>query len=97
MTPVHQSVDATSAPSSLREAVRSGSPREQVLAAEQLGMLGEGIATGVLESAVLDEGRPLVVRRAAATALGRIGWARSAALRPRDGCDRELLRAVAPG
>jgi HEAT repeat protein len=63
--------------SALREALRYGSPGDQVLAAEQLGLLGDGTGTGVLESAVSDEDRPLLVRRAAATALGRIGWSRS--------------------
>jgi HEAT repeat protein len=62
-----------------------------MLAAEQLGLLGDGTGTGVLESAVSDEGRPLVVRRAAATALGRIGWTRST-----DPLSRVLARSEDP-
>ncbi len=68
---------STLAPTALRETLRSGSAAEQVLAAERLGLLGDGTATGVLESAVADEDRPVEVRRAAATALGLIGWTRS--------------------
>jgi HEAT repeat protein len=45
----------------------------------------------VLESAVTDEGRPIVVRRAAATALGRIGWTRSS-----DPLSRVLAHAEDP-
>ena len=70
-------VDACQALAALREVLRCGSPGDQVLAAEELGRLGDGTATGVLESAVTDEDRPVVVRGAAATALGRIGWVRS--------------------
>ena len=74
---MHPPVDATRSLPALREALRWATPGEQVLAAEQLGLLGDGTATGALESAVADQERPLVVRRAAATALGRIGWTRS--------------------
>ncbi len=91
MTTVHQPVEQILVRTALREALRSGSLREQVLAAERLGQLGDGIGTGVLESAVSDEDRPLVVRRAAATALGRIGWTRSA-----DPLSRVLARADDP-
>jgi HEAT repeat protein len=77
VTTVHPRVDTTLDQPALREALRCGSARDQVLAAETLGLLGDGTATGVLESAVTDEDRPGVVRRAAATALGRIGWTRS--------------------
>ena len=77
MTTVHPPIEKNPALPVLREALRSGSPADQLLAAERLGQLGDGTGTGVLESAVSDEGRPLVVRRAAATALGRIGWTRS--------------------
>jgi HEAT repeat protein len=75
----------------LRETLRCGAPDEQALAAERLGLLGDGIATGVLESAVTDEHRPLAVRRAAATALGRIGWIRST-----DPLARVLTQSVEP-
>ena len=75
----------------LREALRCGAPDEQVRAAEQLGLLGDGTATGVLESAVTDEHRPPAVRRAAATALGRIGWSRST-----DPLSRVLTQSVDP-
>ena len=75
----------------LRETLRSGSAEEQVASAEQLGLLGDSTATGVLESAVSDEDRPLEVRRAAATALGRIGWTRST-----DPLSRVLARSVDP-
>jgi HEAT repeat protein len=91
VTTLHLRPDATDALPALREALRSGSPGDQVLAAEQLGLLGDGTGTGVLESAVLDEDRPLAVRRAAATALGRIGWTRSA-----DPLSRVLARSVDP-
>jgi HEAT repeat protein len=83
--------DATHLPA-LRETLRCGSPGDQILAAEQLGVLGDGTATGVLESAVTDEDRPLAVRQAAATALGRIGWTRST-----DPLSRVLVRSVDPG
>jgi HEAT repeat protein len=91
VTTVHQPVDETSALPALREALRNGSPCDQVLAAEQLGLLGDGTGTGVLESAVSDEDRPVVVRRAAATALGRIGWTRST-----DPLSRVLARSEDP-
>jgi HEAT repeat protein len=92
VTTVHPRVDATDALPALREALRSGSPCDQVLAAEQLGLLGDGTGTGVLESAVVDENRPVIVRRAAATALGRIGWTRSS-----DPLSRVLAQSVDPG
>jgi hypothetical protein len=88
---VHLPVDATRL-SALREALRYGSPCDQVLAAEQLGLLGDGTGTGVLESAASDEDRPVVVRRAAATALGRIGWTRST-----DPLSRVLAHSSDPG
>ena len=77
VTTLHPPLDATQDPSALREALRCGAPDEQVDAAEQLGLLGDAIATGVLESALTDADRPTAVRCAAATALGRIGWTRS--------------------
>jgi HEAT repeat protein len=76
VTTMHRPVEDQPLPA-LREALRSASPGDQVLAAEQLGLLGDGTSTGVLESALTDEDRPIPVRRAAATALGRIGWSRS--------------------
>jgi HEAT repeat protein len=76
----------------LRETVRCGAPDEQERAAEQLGALGDGTATGVLESAVSDEQRPAAVRLAAATALGRIGWTRST-----EPLSRVLATSVDPG
>jgi HEAT repeat protein len=87
---MHRPVEDQPLPA-LREALRSASPGDQVLAAEQLGLLGDGTGTGVLESALTDEDRPLPVRRAAATALGRIGWARST-----DPLSRVLVRSVDP-
>jgi len=88
---MHRPVGEPQALPALREALRGGSPFDQVLAAEQLGLLGDGTGTGVLESALTDEGRPLPVRRAAATALGRIGWTRST-----DPLSRVLARSVDP-
>jgi HEAT repeat protein len=90
VTTAHLPAD-TAQLSALREALRHGSPCDQVLAAEQLGLLGDGTGTGVLESAVGDEDRPLLVRRAAATALGRIGWSRST-----DPLSRVLARSEDP-
>ena len=87
---MHRPVEDQALPA-LREALRSASSGDQVLAAEQLGLLGDGTGTGVLESAVTDEDRPLPVRRAAATALGRIGWSRST-----DPLSRVLVRSVDP-
>ena len=91
MTTVRPRADATPAPPALREALRWGSAREQVHAAEQLGLLGDGTATGLLESAVTDETRHLAIRRAAATALGRIGWTRSS-----DPLSRVLAHSLDP-
>jgi HEAT repeat protein len=91
VTTLHPPTDAMHALPALREALRYGSPGDQVLAAEQLGLLGDGTGTGVLESAVSDEDRPLAVRRAAATALGRIGWTRST-----DPLSRVLAQSVDP-
>jgi HEAT repeat protein len=91
VTTVHHPADTSHLPA-LREALRCGSPADQVLAAEQLGLLGDGTGTGVLESALADEGRALPVRRAAATALGRIGWTRST-----DPLSRVLAQSVDPG
>ena len=77
MSTLHPQVHATHDLSALREVLRCGSPGDQVMAAEKLGLLGDSIATGVLESALTDADRPTAVRCAAATALGRIGWGRS--------------------
>ena len=88
---MHRPVGEAPALPALREALRGGSAGDQVLAAEQLGLLGDSTGTGVLESAVTDEDRPLPVRRAAATALGRIGWSRST-----DPLSRVLARSVDP-
>ncbi len=68
----------TGALPALRETVRDGSPAAQAVAAEQLGVHGDLTGSGVLESALADLRRDLAVRRAAATALGRIGSPRSA-------------------
>ena len=83
--------EAAPGAAALREALRYAATAEQVRAAEQLGLLGDGTATGVLESAVADDARPVVVRRAAATALGRIGWTRSS-----DPLSRVLAHSVDP-
>ena len=91
MTTLHPPVDATQDPSALREVLRCGTPDDQVAAAERLGLLGDAIATGVLESALSDVGRPIAVRCAAATALGRIGWTRSS-----DPLARVLAHSVDP-
>ena len=88
---MHPGVDALQDLPALREALRCGTPGDQVVAAVQLGVLGDATATGVLESAVIDDDRPLAVRRAAAIALGRIGWSRSS-----DPLSRVLARAVDP-
>ena len=83
--------DATSGLPALRETLRCGSPVDQVAAAERLAELGDRTATGVLESVVADEDRPVVVRRAAARALGSLGWSRST-----DPLSRVLARSADP-
>jgi HEAT repeat protein len=58
---------------SLREALRSGAPAARVLAAEVLGLHGDLPAAATLEDIVRDRAQPDDVRRAAVSALGRIG------------------------
>ena len=91
MTTAHPWIGTTGSAPALREVLRCGSAEDQVVAAERLGLLVDGTATGVLESVLADEERPLSVRRAAATALGRIGWARSG-----DPLARVLAHSVDP-
>ncbi|MDP9460899.1 MAG: HEAT repeat domain-containing protein, partial [Actinomycetota bacterium] len=81
----------TSALPALRESVRSASPAAQGVAAELLGVHGDLVAAGVLESALGDPGRETGVRRAAATALGRIG-----SPRPADALSRVLAHSDFP-
>ncbi|WP_164701983.1 HEAT repeat domain-containing protein [Modestobacter sp. KNN46-3] len=57
----------------LRTALTDGSPAAQALAAEVLGVHGDPAATPGLLTLVHDRWQPADVRRAAATALGRIG------------------------
>ena len=75
----------------LREAARCGSPEAQALVIELLGVHGDLVAAGVLESVLADRERSTVVRRAAAVALGRIG-----SPRPADTLSRVLAHSVAP-
>lgn len=57
----------------LRDALGTGAPAVQALAAELLGLHGDLTVSGALESLVRDLDQAMGVRRAAAGALGRIG------------------------